>query len=308
MKTIMIPITVLLFMIIYSCEKDKSDDLSYNCSIKETSYSSNGKVLNWDKYYYKDGKTVKHEYSNGDFSQLKYDNKGNVIEISSNHYKSTYVYNSNNEMITWYKDGQLDNIRVSNYLDSLMISDYTIDKNNDTTGFSYYYYNPEKKIDSIVSSNNSIMYYYYSSEIDSAIRIDNNHVYFKRYIKYKNNMKIFEEVQMFDTSDIKTKDIISTWEYNDYLLLIKTTRLTTWSSGVIAWDETRTTYNDLNQVIKSESFDKFNLISYTNFIYDSSILTKTETFNNQNELTGYSIIENGCKDKEYTTANTAYAP
>lgn len=298
MKSINILIVIIFALLFCSCEKEKQSDFTYDCFVKSTYYLPSGEILQWNISYYQDDRNVKQENSNGDFCQTDYDNYGHLIRVISNDSKTEYDYNSDNRVINtrYYSNGQLDYYTVANYMDSLVKTSYSIDYKNDTIGWSEYFYNSGNKLDSVISDSYN-EYYYYSSAIDSIItKSKSNSVISVNYLKYSNGKKTYYEGKFFNFLGIMHDHFIKTWEYNEDDLLIRETIDRLLHSGERQWVDQRRTYNDLNELVKSEAFDEMGaLIVYTNYIYENSVLTKTQSFNNQNVLTGYSIIENNCK-------------
>lgn len=287
----------MIISVLISCEKNQRE-LDFDCYINSTSYNSNDEIIFWSKDYYKNDNKIKFENSEGQMSEFHYDKSNNLISVIYENNKTEYEYNSENKRIKskFYINNKLDYFSVTIYKDTLIQETFSIDNNGDTIGKTIYNYNSDDLIKSVIS-NNTETYYYYSENIDSVISSDTRGAStYKKYLK--NDQKIYEEIRGFDYTGAELSYIIRNWEYNDDELLIRKTEETYYSmQDDYFWSDNRYQYNSNNQKSRSESFDKSdNLLGYSIYYYDDLILKKYESFDNNNSLTSYTLIDNNCDE------------
>lgn len=295
----LIKITIVL-LILVSCEKTNQPDIFYDCYVKSTKFKSNDEVLIWETIHFKNDKHVKYEDSFGSITETEYDNNGNVISVSTNGSKTEYEYNSDSNIIktTYYINNQLEYFTISIYEDTLVINSYSINSESDTIGYCNYYYNSANIKDSVIC-NHQDWYYYYSSEMDSIIiKSKDNLIKSKIFEKHENGRMTYSEFRNYNPEGEVISYNKTTREFNNKGFLIRRINEGLEINGITAFLDRRYFYNNSDNVLKTEDYAEANiLLNYSNFIYTDSKLTKVETFDHDDNLKTYSIVENNCDNK-----------
>ena len=291
----------IVFVILASCEKTNQPDIFYDCVMKATKFDANDEVLYWKISYYKTGKCVKFEDAIGRITEYEYDNHGNMISVTSNGSRTEYEYNSDNNVIktTYYTNNQLDYFLIKIYEDTLVVNSYRINNDSDTIGYCNYYYNSANMKDSVIC-NHQDWYYYYSSEMDSIIiKSKENWIKSKIFQKYESGRLTYYEFRNYNPESEVISYSKTTREFNDKGLLIRKIYEGFELYFTTAYfNDRRYFYGSSDNILKTEDYDEFNnLLNYSNFIYDDSLLIKIETFDHIDKLKTYTIIENNCDNK-----------
>jgi len=249
--------------------------------------------------HFKNDNLVKKEDSFEGIKKYQYDSNGNLISVTGNARRTEYEYNSDNNITKrlFYENNQFRSYTKNIYEDTLLVKSYSINNLNDTIGYSYYYYNSANMKDSVISHH--VNRYYYSEEMDSIIiKSKENELRLKEFKKHESGRLTYNETRSFYEGELgRIKK--TTNEFNDKGLLTRRIKEDIKViPNVTLFSDTRFFYNSNDNILKSEEYDEANnLLYYRNYIYEDSKLTKVETFDHDDNLNTYSIVENNCDNK-----------
>lgn len=291
-----IAICVILIVILSSCEDSNIENLKYDCYHFITKYLGNDEIEDWAKHFYKNNRIVRYEdsYENLYEYEYKYDNRGNLISETSNENRTDYEYDLENRLIKiiCYEENEISHYYIYDKIDSLTQNIYGV-RNGDTIDITRYFYGNDNILDSIINDRTKS---YYSEYIDSTLYFSDNKIFLREYFKYENGLKVLQEEWRYNLNGQVVEYEKRTWEYNSNNLEIRSTyELRYDNSNSKRYSETKKYYNSSLLLIKSEVYNELNdLIYYTNYTYDVDKLTRTDGYNSQDSLLGYTIYETTC--------------
>ncbi len=292
---------LLFFLGILSCKKEKlheDTNIQNECINSSIDYNYKGEILYWKKDYFLNGHVVKTLDSIGLFENYKYDNRGNLLEKDSNGTIEKFEYDSNNKVTkySYYWNGSFSYYYINKYIDTLLISTSYYDLNNQKTDSINYYYNQSLQLDSVVKGYER-KYYYHFSDFDSIVFLDKGNVIRRIYTNtyQKGNLIRFQSKNFNPSGNIIRQDLFI-YAYNERNLVAREIIEQSDSSEFYRYCDYRNTYNEFNQLIRLDSYNKSNIYTGKNcFIYNGQQSYRMEFYDKDNVLTGYRIIETGCK-------------
>lgn len=266
---------ISFLIILVSCEKGDSLNISDECTKTVNRYLGNGSLHSWNISYYENENLIKKEYSYGDLELFEYDNSNKLI-------RSEFHSNDFNKItIKIYSDNQIQ------YM-------YEINNTNDTMYWEIYNYKDEQLTHMESSDCNS--FYYYGQEMDSVITYFKTGLLKERLLKKTENENlVYQARYRYDSDEKINYYFIDNFEYSNNLLMREVHEH--WNLGLsdfYTYEENKYLYE--NGLLKrSEKYYEPGVLNiYFLYHYENGRLVKQELFDFHDELCSYDLIDYSC--------------
>lgn len=304
MKTATLVLALVMALSLVSCVKEDPIEpvFSFDCYKSSITYTENEEFIHQENYYYSNNLIVRLDCSPNYIWNWKYDSRNNLIKFESSEgsgYWWLYSYDSYDRCIfsEFFIADTLYSRTEKQYSDTLVIKEIYFDYVGVISNTIDYYYNFDNLPDSILSNTQSV-YHKYPGNQHIVTRKDKNGVKTSEEITTTENGNVikFEEYIYRDSELIRS--LIDSKEYDDEGRLAKLV-LEQFSehmqSILYPYQERRYSYDSKGNILKTDNYDAEGiLLEYVEYYYDSGNLVKKQSFDNDGNKTGYTIVENTC--------------
>ena len=158
MKASIIQISLLILVILTSCEKENYVESDFDTYVGRITYNEKNEYLWHEKRYYKNNLIVKIDCSPTYIWNYQYDKNNNIVKFDQG--EGSYnlnQYDSKNRciIVKRYISDTLSVVTHKSYSDTLLTKEIEFNKYGDSISTTNYYYNKQNQLDSILNSGES---------------------------------------------------------------------------------------------------------------------------------------------------------
>jgi hypothetical protein len=295
MRAYIIQISLLIFVVFTSCEKEINVDFDYDTSISNITYNEKNEFLRQENYYYKNNRIIRKDCTPAYIWNYNYDTNNNLTKYDlGNNCYFLYEYDSENKCI---KEKQFvsDTLHLETqkiYLDTLLSKEIFFNKSKVVLSTTLYYYNTNRQLDSVIGLSERT-YHYYTSNSHKIVNYKNNTKDFEKNTTFENGLISTYEESYFLSNGIKFQGQKETKKYDDkrYLVRLEIEHFEYYDNNTIYIDY-RYSYNADGTLNKTELYDKDSkLVLYTECEYEVDKLVKKQSYDSKGNKTEHTIIQ-----------------
>ncbi|HLP04715.1 MAG TPA: hypothetical protein VK152_04720 [Paludibacter sp.] len=293
MKANIIQISLLILVILTSCEKEIYVESDFDTYVGRITYNEKNEYLRHEKRYYKNNLIVKIDCSPTYIWNYQYDKNNNIVKFDQGGCYDLFQYDSRNRctIVKRYISDTLSVVTHKSYSDTLLTKEIDFNKYGDSISTTNYYYNNQNQLDSVIGKLEKI-YHYYTSDSHKVVMLHNNIKYFESNTYFVNKLISIYEETYFSVTGIKTQSLKDTKKYDEKGNLIQSVlEYFSYYTGNSYYD-TRYLYTTDNKLYKLESYDiDSKLEKYIEYTYDGDRLVKEQLYDSLGNKTEHTIVE-----------------
>lgn len=293
MKANIFQISLLILVILTSCEKENNIEINYDTYVGRITYNEQNEYLRHEKRYYKNNLIVKIDCSPTYIWNYQYDSNNNIVKFDQGGCYDLYQYDSRNRctIVKRYISDTLSVVTHKSYSDTLLTKEINFNKSGDSISTTNYFYNKQNQLDSVIGSWEKI-YHYYTSNSHRIVKIWDDIKRFESNTFFQNKLISIYEETFFSDDGSKIQSLKDTNNYDEKGNLIQSVlEQFSYYSGNSYYD-TRYLYTTDNKLYKLEIYNRDSkLEKYIEYSYEGDRLVKEHLYDLLENKNEYTIVE-----------------